>query len=110
MPQSLLGSSEPHDDPLPSQASLSSGSATQWFPRARPGSGFRSQQCTARRTSTAAWTPSWRWGGCTGHCPEPWLVTSRAKVPLAPQQQKSRGSEPCQSPGVVLGQVLCLWL
>lgn len=79
MPQSLPGSSEPQVGSLylPSQASLSSGSATQWSPRARPGSGYRSPQCTVRRTLTAAWRPLWRWGGGTGHCPEPCLHSDK---------------------------------
>ncbi|KAL4832896.1 hypothetical protein H8958_020657, partial [Nasalis larvatus] len=40
-----------------------------WSPRARPGSGYRSQQCTVRKTLTATWRPSWKWGSCMGHCP-----------------------------------------
>ncbi|KAL4692649.1 hypothetical protein H8959_016459 [Pygathrix nigripes] len=31
-----------------------------WSPRARPGSGYRSQQCTIRKTLTATWRPSWK--------------------------------------------------
>lgn len=36
------------------------------------------------------WRPSWRWGDCTGHCPEPWMVTSRAQVP--PLSTATRGA------------------
>lgn len=70
---------------LSSQASLSSDSATPWSPRARLGSGYRSPQYTVRRTLTAVWRPSWRWGGCVELCPKRWVGTSRARVPLLPQ-------------------------